>query len=188
MAPRRANLWAPFFSTSSQATLIDPLSASIETMDWPLSRTPAHRLQTASDKKLTEIFKRFDLKITIEANLKVVDFLDVTMNLDTGKFQPFRKPNDNPLYVSKQSNHPPGITNNIPAAVNKRLSAISSDAEAFNHAAPVYQTALKASGYTEVLSFQPEAHEHRGRKNRSRKVIIMVQPPLLQERQHKRRW
>ena len=127
-------------------------------------------------KKLTEIFKRFDLKITIEANLKVVDFLDVTMNLDTGKFQPFRKPNDNPLYVSKQSNHPPGITNNIPPAVNKRLSAISSDAEAFNHAAPVYQTALKASGYTEVLSFQPEAHEHMGRKNRSRK-IIWFNPP-----------
>ena len=127
-------------------------------------------------KKLTEIFKRFDLKITIEANLKVVDFLDVTMNLDTGKFQPFRKPNDNPLYVSKQSNHPPGITNNIPAAVSKRLSAISSDAETFNHAAPVYQTALKASGYTEVLSFQPQAHEHRGRKNRSRKVIWFNPP------------
>ena len=75
-------------------------------------------------KKLTGIFKRFDLRITIEANLKVVDFLDVTMNLDTGKFQPFRKPNENPLYVSKQSNHPPEITKNIPAAVNKRLSTI----------------------------------------------------------------
>ena len=122
-------------------------------------------------KKLMEIFKRFDLRITIEANLKVEDFLDVTMNLDTGKFQPFRKPNDHPLYVSKQSNHPPGITNNIPAVVNKRLSTISSDAEALNHAAPVYQTALKANGYNEVLSFQPEVHEQRGRKNRSRKVI-----------------
>ena len=98
------------------------------------------------------------------------------MNLDTGKFQPFRKPNDNPLYVSKQSNHPPGITKNIPAAVNKRLSTISSHAEAFNHAAPVYQTALKASGYNEVLSFQPEGYEQRGRKNRSRKVIWFNPP------------
>lgn len=37
---------------------------------------------------------------------------------------------------------------NIPEAVNKRLSEISSDEEAFNEAAPPYQEALRKGGYS----------------------------------------
>ena len=58
-------------------------------------------------KDIIEIFKTIGLKITIEANLKAVDFLDVTLNLDTGLYQPYRKPNDQTRYVHTQSNHPP---------------------------------------------------------------------------------
>ena len=87
------------------------------------------------------------LKITIEANKKVVNFLDVTLNLNNGKYMPYNKPNNNPLYINKKSNHPPSIIDNIPLSINKRLSEISYDEESFYKAAPLYQNALNNSGY-----------------------------------------
>ena len=44
-------------------------------------------------KDLCTIFNNYGLKITIEANQKIVNFLDVTLNLSTGKYQPYSKPN-----------------------------------------------------------------------------------------------
>ena len=36
--------------------------------------------------------------------MKIVDFLDVTFNLDDGTYKPFMKPNDSPLYININSN------------------------------------------------------------------------------------
>ena len=47
------------------------------------------------------------LSITIENNLFETDFFVVTFNLVTGKFSPFRKPNNQLLYINAKSNHPP---------------------------------------------------------------------------------
>jgi len=58
-------------------------------------------------------------KITIQANKKVVNFLDVTLDLNTGKFRPYAKPLSTPLYVHSESNHPPKILGNIPEAINQ---------------------------------------------------------------------
>ena len=76
-------------------------------------------------KKVCQILKNHDLKKTIDANLKTVDFLDVTFNLSNDTFSPYIKPNNKPLYINNKSNQPPCIIKNIPAAVNKRLSEIS---------------------------------------------------------------
>ena len=58
-------------------------------------------------KEFIKIFKEdFDLSITCETNLKAVDFLDVTLNLTTGKYQPYNKPDNNPLYINILSSHP----------------------------------------------------------------------------------
>ena len=35
------------------------------------------------------------------------DFLDVTLNLETFEYKPYRKPGDTPLYIHVHSNHPP---------------------------------------------------------------------------------
>ena len=43
-------------------------------------------------KKIIKIFQQHNLKITTEANLFQTDFLDVTFNLDTGKYWLYRKP------------------------------------------------------------------------------------------------
>ena len=76
-------------------------------------------------KKISEIFRKNKLEVTIDANLKTVDFLDITMDLQNDTFQPFTKPNTVPLYINCQSNHPPCLLKNIPDAINKRLSKIS---------------------------------------------------------------
>ena len=66
---------------------------------------------------LRNAFASFGLRVPIEANLKVVNYLDVTLNLQNGNYQPYRKPNDNPLYLNIQSYHPPNILRNLPKAV-----------------------------------------------------------------------
>ena len=96
-------------------------------------------------KKLCAIFKDNGLNITAEANRKDVNFLDINLNLDTGIYRPYMKPNDSPLYVNKNSNHPRGILENIPHSVNRRLSMISSNKEVFDLASPPYQDALRKS-------------------------------------------
>ena len=65
------------------------------------------------------------------------------------------KPNDIPLYVDKNSNHPPGILKNIPKSVNNRLSKISANQEVFMQACTPFQEALKKSGYDYKLNFNP---------------------------------
>ena len=40
-------------------------------------------------------------------NLKTVNFLDVTLNIETGLFFPYMKPNNNIVYVNMHSNQPP---------------------------------------------------------------------------------
>ena len=82
---------------------------------------------------MSKIFQNFGLRITIDVNHKIVNFLDVSLDLNSGLYKPFMKPNDNPLYVNKSSNHPPSILRNIPAAVNKRLSGISATEEIFKN-------------------------------------------------------
>ena len=94
------------------------------------------------------MFQTSSSAITVEANKKVVNFLDVTLDLTTEKYKPYSKPATTPLYVHSKSNHPPCIKKNIPGAISKRLSEISSDEEAFKEAAPPYQEALQKCGYS----------------------------------------
>ena len=84
-----------------------------------------HDKQSSSKKDLCGFFSSYGLKITIEANKKAVNFLDVTLNLSDGKYMAYTKPGNTPLYVNMKSNHPPRIIENIPKSINRRLSEIS---------------------------------------------------------------
>jgi len=103
---------------------------------------------------MCKIFNKCGLKITIEVNKKVVNFLDVTactLDLNTGIFKAYSKPSNTPLYVHSKSNHPPTIIRNIPESINRRPSEISSDEAVSNEAATLYQEALYKSGYTYIV-------------------------------------
>jgi hypothetical protein len=58
-------------------------------------------------------------KITAEVTHHVVNFLDLTLDLKNQTFSPFRKPNNDPLYVDNRSNHLPSIiTISLPLSTN----------------------------------------------------------------------
>ena len=77
-------------------------------------------------KKLQRLFKEYDLEIIAESNLKVVNYLDVTLNLKDSTFRPYHKPGDQMQYIHTESNHPPNIIKHIPASIETRLSNLSS--------------------------------------------------------------
>ena len=70
-------------------------------------------------KKIIETFKKYGLAITIEANLFVVNFLDIQFNLLNSTFKSYRKPNNDPIYVHKDSNHPPQVLKELPKPVGE---------------------------------------------------------------------
>ena len=98
-------------------------------------------------KDIISLFKDEGLSITIDTNLIETDFLDVSFNLDTGKYFPFKKPNNTPLYIHSKSNHPPSIIKQLPSMTNKRISSLSCDETEFNKAKIMYEMVLKKSGY-----------------------------------------
>ena len=84
-------------------------------------------------------------------------------------YYPYRKPNDRPLYVNANSNHPPTILKQLPTMVNTRLSLLSINEDEFDKAKPLYENALKSSGFNKCLKF--ENTQTTRLRNRSREVI-----------------
>ena len=128
-------------------------------------------------KKICKVFADNKLKVTTEANVKIVNFLDVTPNLSTGIYKPCMKENDMPVYVNKQSNHPPQVLKNIPLGINERLSRISANEEEFRKAAPPNQEALIKSGFNHQLEFKPPEPQLT-KKRRRKKEVIWFNPPF----------
>ena len=126
-------------------------------------------------KNIISLFKEEGLSIIIEINLVDTDFLDVTFSLDTGKYFPFRKPNNNPIYIHEKSNHQSSIIRDLPNMVNKRLSDLSCNEEEFNKAKPLYENALKDSGFNTSIKYAKD--KAKSNRNRNRK-IIWFNPPF----------
>ena len=76
-------------------------------------------------KKLCKLFKQSGLSITVELNLQITDFLDITFDLRTHKYYPYRKNNHQLLYINKQLNHSSTITKQMPSMVNRRIYLIN---------------------------------------------------------------
>ena len=108
--------------------------------------------------------------------MKVVNFLDVTFDLNSGKYRPYKKPNDELEYINKHSNHPPNIVKHLPETISRRLSNLSYDEEIFNNAKTPYQEALKSCGYEEDLVYTQNNITQTRRRNRKRN-IIWFNPP-----------
>ena len=84
----------------------------------------------------------------------VVNYLDVTLNLATRKYCPFRKLDNNPLHISTKSNHPPSIIRQIPASISTRLSSPSPDFMEFDKSSQLYDDALRSSGYKGRIQYE----------------------------------
>ena len=126
-------------------------------------------------KEFHRIFKANHLDITISCNLKVVNYLDLTLNLNDGTYRPYHKPNDEIMYIHKESNHPPGIIKQLPLSVESRLRNISSSKQIFNDSIKVYQDALERSGFKHKLTYE-DPENPSTTSNRKRKVIWFNPP------------
>ena len=134
-------------------------------------------------KDIIQLFKKNGLTITIETGMKIVDFLDITLDLAKENYKPYKKPNSELLYVNNKSNHPQSVLKHIPNSVNQRLINISSDIHVFEEAKGEYQRALSNSGYNQELVYpengreiEPSSERNRTRRNRKRN-IVWYNPP-----------
>ena len=137
----------------------------------------------AIKKEMCTIFKHNSLQITIEAIIKVVDFLDITLDLRTAIYKPYKKPNSNLRYIHKQSNHPTSIIKNLPKSINKRPSTNFKNAQIFNEACtpppPPIHRSPKKNGYNRNLQFDRTFTDKNNEKNKTRKrKITWFNPPF----------
>ena len=125
-------------------------------------------------KELAKIFKNNGLLITVKINIKTADFLEIHFDLVKEIYQPYRKPNDDHLYINIKSNHPPSILQQLPKSISKRISEISSNQHIFNQSIPYYQDGLRKSGYNVSLKYTPTQNEdenNQQREQRKRKIM-----------------
>ena len=78
-------------------------------------------------KQIQSIFPENELKITIQCNFKIVDYLDVTFNLTDSSFRLFNKIDNDINYIDKQSNHACSIIKQLLFSVERPLSKLSSN-------------------------------------------------------------
>ena len=157
----------------SQLTHLD-VNVGLYRYDGLATSTKSPKEVEAIKKEMWKIFKHNSLQITIEANKKVVDFLDITLNLRT-----YKKSNSDLTYIQKQSNHPLSIIENLPKSINKRLSTNSKNALIFNEACPPHPETLKKNGYNTDLQFDRTCTDKNNEKNKTRKrKITWFNPPF----------
>ena len=70
-------------------------------------------------KEIIQLFKSNNLSITIDTNMQQVNFLDISLNLRSCKYNAYRKPNYQLLYIHKDSNHPPTIKRKLPTMIQQ---------------------------------------------------------------------
>ena len=91
--------------------------------------------QSEQVKKNTQkIFKEHGLDITIQCNMKVVNYVDVDFNLNDVNYKPYIKPNREIKYIHKNSNHLPSVIRKIPLSIESGLSTLSFNEKIFQEA------------------------------------------------------
>ena len=109
--------------------------------------------------------------------MKIVNYLDITFNLNDGTYRPYQKPDNIIQDIHVESNHPPNIIKQIPKAIEKLLSQLSSSEEIFNESAPFYKDKLQQSCYQQKVKYNPANTEIHNKRNNKRN-IIWFNPPF----------
>ena len=102
-------------------------------------------------KNLQKTFKDFGLEIVAGSNLRIVNYLEVTLNLNNDSFIPYHKPNNIIQCINKESNHPRSIIKHLPVSIEKRLSNNSSNEKIFKEESIYYEDTLNKAGYINIL-------------------------------------
>ena len=90
------------------------------------------------------------LQVIVKCNLKMVDYLHITLNLNSGTYRTFHKPNAETTYIHVEFDHAPQIIKKIPRSIEKRLSSLPSTKEIFNNLKDYYEQRLRQCGCNEI--------------------------------------
>ena len=82
-------------------------------------------------KNLQKKFRQNDLNIAIKWNLKIIAYLDVTLNLLNNTYKPFPKPNIELNNIHKESNHPPSIIKRVLFLIESWFNQVFSEVKKF---------------------------------------------------------
>ena len=139
-----------------------------------ITKLGARDAEVGLRQNLIKLFKKEQLDITCEINVTKTQFLDIEFDLVKSSYRPFRKKNDQPVYINKDSNHPPSVIKMLPKMIQKRISVLSCTKEIFDEEAPYYQNALKQCGYMDAkLEYDPPGPPKKSRQRR----VIYFNPP-----------
>ena len=136
-------------------------------------------------KKIIRAFKFLGFKIEVSSNNKIVNFLDVTLDLSNNSYKSFIKTDQHPSYINVNSNHPKTIIKQVPKAVNLRIRKLSANEKIFKESGKIYIDALKNSGFKEEFTYleenmpndiNKEKNKKYDHKNRKRKIIWFNTP------------
>ena len=70
----------------------------------------------------------------------------ITFNLLHETYKPYKKPNEQLLYVNTSSNYPPQTIKQLPISISNRLLNNSSNKQVFDISKSKYEKALRESG------------------------------------------
>ena len=107
-------------------------------------------------KRLIKTFQDNDLCITSQTNITSANFSDITLNLTTESYKPYRKYNDQPLYIDTYSNHSRHIIKTLLNTISKRIFLLSSTKTDFKEAAPIYIEVMKQAKHACQIKYAKE--------------------------------
>ena len=154
--------------------MIKLASVYIVTTSCQYLKTHLERIQ----KNLQKTLKDLGLEIVAESNLRIVNYLDVTLKLNDGSFRPCHKPDDIIQYINKESNHPPNLIKHLLSSIEKRLSNDSSDEKIFEESAIYYEDTLNKASYIDKLVYHASSASNQENKNKNhQRNVIWFNPP-----------
>ena len=126
-------------------------------------------------KNLIKIFQECCLSIVCKTNLTNVHFLDIHFGMKQETQTPYRKPNNDTIYIQKHPNLQQSILKDLPKSISKRISDAYSNEKIFNNHIPIYQPALKNNGLSNNFIYRQSQHSNshiqEKQKKRKRKLI-----------------
>ena len=117
-------------------------------------------------KILYKLLDEFGFRLDIKTDLKMTDYLDVTLNLYSGTVSPFRKRNQDLRYVNRGSNHTTQVFKHVPKGIEHRLSNNYSNKDIFERSKQEYEEALKNDGYRISLEYRDREESNTQKKEK----------------------
>lgn len=99
-------------------------------------------------KNFRKLFKNYNF----ETNTKTVQFLDITLDITSGLYYFYYKPNENSQCVYSNSDHTRIIINQNVNNMSIRVSKLFANKEIFENISDYYNETLSRSGYSVTIT------------------------------------